>query len=279
MRGAERLILLGALALAACGGGKSAAPCARRADHGVVGCFDGQPVTAAEVREHVRPAEPVRGRAVAPPASEEAWRRAMRVRMFAAEAVKRKLAPGDGRDARSRAVLYQAFVRDENERVGTTWTTISLADARARYEARPGDFNKVTQVRVSGMFVDGDARDAEARFLTVAGLSAADFMRAGGQDLGEAHADGIDPAIRWAANDLRAAGDVGGPVALADGRWVILRADDVTMAPRPFEEVATDVQHRIASEREAIWMEALDSVLSAEHQLAPFTDELARVAP
>ncbi len=253
----------------------------------MVACFDGQPVTAAEVGEHVRPIAPVDGRTSTASAQAAALKAALRVRMFAAEAARRKLAGGGGRDARSRAVLHQALVRDEASRNAATADQIPLDEARRHYEARPGEFNKISKVWVRAIVSESAAaadaayrevtgRD-EAAFAAVAQRISADASAASGGDLGEAHADGIDPAVRRAANDLRAAGDLRGPVPLGNDRWVILRATRIEMVVRPFEEVARDVQHALARRRETAALDALHGRLEAGHRVVVFDDELARL--
>jgi hypothetical protein len=271
--------------LAGCG--RRDVVCGRRADHSVVACFDGQPITAAEVGEHVRPVEMSNGSTaiVAPQAA--ALKAALRVRMFAAEAARRELAPGDGRDARSRAVLHQAMVHDEIARMISTPDDVTLDEARARYAERPGEVNKITGTWVRAIFIDGSSA-AEAAFDEVVGLDDAGFAAAAqrlstdtsaanGGDLGEAHADGIDPIVRRAANDLRAEGDTRGPVPLGGDRWVILRATKLEVAERPFGDAERDVRHAIAKRREIAALNGLYMVLERQHEVVIFEDELARV--
>jgi hypothetical protein len=261
---AVALIVAGVVAGVACR--REAASCGPRADHAVVACIDGNPVTAAEVGEHLRPGT----------SREAALEAALRVRVFAAEARKRGLAGGEGRDARSRAVLHQALVRDEVARAKARPDDVALDEARRHYAQRPGDFNKITSVWVRGIFV-ADQAAAEAAFAHVRALDDAGFAAAGGEDLGEAHADGIDPALRRLANDLRAEGDVKGPVLLGDGRWVILRATRIELAARPFDAVARDVQHALARRREEAALDALYASRVGAHRIARFGAELALV--
>lgn len=253
----------------------------------MVACFDGQPVTAAEVAEHLRPAAPIPGLAAAPPARSVALTEALHVRAFAAEAARRKLPGGDGRDARSRAVLNQALIREEAKRVGALPELIPVEAARALYDARPGLFNKIGAVWVRAIFTP-DAASAEAAYretatLDDAGFAAAaqrlskDASAANGGDLGEAHADGIDPALRRLANDLRAAGEVGGPIQLGDGRWVIVRATRIEMTARPFAEAERDVRHHLARLHERTALDKLYHQVSGRHRIQIFPEELARV--
>ncbi|HUQ06794.1 MAG TPA: peptidyl-prolyl cis-trans isomerase [Kofleriaceae bacterium] len=232
----------------------------------MVACFDANPVTASEVREHLRPGSP----------REAALEAALRVRVFAAEAHERGLEGGDGRDGRSRAVLNQALLRDEVARAKARPDDVSLDEARRYYEARPGEFNRITGTWVRGIFA-ADAAAAEAAYGSVRALDDAAFAAAGGEDLGEAHADGVDPALRRLANDLRAAGDVKGPALLGDGRWVILRATRIELAAKPFDEAARDVQHALARRRQEAALDALYASLAGAHRIARFDAELALV--
>ena len=242
-------------------------------------------MTAAEVREHLRPVAPVDGVAALASPRRVALESALRVRVFAAEATRRGLAGGDGGDARSRAVLHQALVRDEVARAKARADDVSLEEARRHYDARPGEHNKIPEVWVRAIFVrDAAAAEAayrEVRALDDDGFAAAarhlseDASAAAGGELGEAHAEGIDPAVRRLANDLRAAGDVKGPVATSDGRWVILRATRIEMTPRPFDDVARDVQHALAQRREQAALDALHAKLVGSHRIDVFDDELA----
>jgi len=127
---------------------------------------------------------------------------------------------------------------------------------------------------VRGIFA-ADLATAEATYGSVRGLDEAAFAAAGGEDLGEAHADGVDPALRRRSNDLRAAGDVAGPALLGDGRWVILRATRVELVAKPFDAVARDVQHALARRREVAALDALYASLVGGHRVARFDAELA----
>lgn len=246
-------------------------------------------MTAVEAGEFIRAVEPVDGSAARPSPNRQALEAALRVRVFAAEAARRKLGGGNGRDPRSRAVLNQALIRDETERAGATAAQVPLDDARRHYEARPGEFNKVTGTWVRAIFTAQPA-EAEAAYREAVGKSdeefaaiaqrmSADPSAAGGGDLGEAHAKGIDPAVRRLANDLRAAGDVKGPAATSDGRWVVLRATRVELNARPFDDAARDVQHRLAKQREAAVLDALYAKLAPAHRIVVFDDEVERLPP
>lgn len=272
-----------------CGRASKGPPCERRADHSVVACFDGDPVTAVEVGEFTRAAGPVDGSAALPSPQRQALEAALRVRVFAAEAVRRKLDGGNGRDPRSRAQLHQALIHDETERAGATAAQVPLDEARRHYEARPGDVNKVTGTWVRAIFTAQPA-EAEAAYREAVGKSEEEFAAiaqrmsvdpsaAGGGDLGEAHAQGIDPAVRRLANDLRAAGDVKGPAQTSDGQWVVLRATRVEVKERPFDEAARDVQHLLAKRREAALLDALYAKLAGAHRIVVFDDEVARLPP
>lgn len=277
-RGAEpalRSLVVVVLIVAGCR--REAAPCERRADHSVVACVDARPVTVAEVSEHLRPLSPVDGSASLGSPRQAALEAALRVRVFADEARRRGLAGGgDGRDARSRAVLHQALVRDEVARAHAGPDDVPLDEARRYYETRPGEFNKIPAVYVRAIY-RRDPAAAEAAYREVRALDDDGFEAAGGVDLGEAHAEGFDPLVRRLANDLRAAGDVKGPVATSDGRWVILRAIRVELQPRPFEDAARDVQHALAQRRERAALDALYAKLAPTHRIEVFDDELARL--
>lgn len=205
--------------------------CEPRADHSVIACVDGRPVRAADVKEQLREGE----------ARDAAMARAVRVKLFAAEARRRGLA-GDS-DAR----LHQALIRDEAAKL----PAVLDADAHAYYAEHPGEFNKITAIDVT-LLIDG----AETA-------------------IGEAHADGVDPAVRRAANDLRAEGAISAPIQLADGRTAQVRADRIRMDVKPFEERAADVRNRLAHDREEAALTALEEQLRAAHAVQIFDAELA----
>ena len=175
---------------------------------------------------------------------------------------------------RSRAVLYQALVRDEAERAGAVPARISLDEARQRYEARPGEFNKITAVWVRTLIGPGSGRDGTPGV--------------GGAELGRRRSS---PTI-WARPTPSASipgcggrpttcaptGDTLGPVRLTDGRDVILRAIKVEMAVAPFDDrMAREVQNRLAHEREEAAVRRLADELVPRGKLETFDDELMRL--
>jgi hypothetical protein len=233
--------------------------CGPRGDHSVVACVDGQPVSAAEVTE-------VRGAAPA-----AALDQAVRIRLFASEAARRGLDAGGGPPARQRAVLYQALVRDEAAKQGATPEQVSEDEARAYYAAHPGEFNKITQTFVDAVMFDDEAAARAAQ-------ASGDAAFAGAVEIGEIHADGVDPALTRAGNDLRAEGAIGGPVQLGDGRWALVRALQVVFEPKPFDALmARTVENSIAHQRELAALDALAATLRAAHRVETFPDELSFV--
>jgi hypothetical protein len=248
------------LALAACGGERRCEP---RADHTVVACLDGSPIGAAEVAAHLGTRAPDRRRALDA---------ALRVRVFAAEAARRGLGaelPNASAEQR-RAMLHQALIADEAP------DPIDDAEARRYYEAHPGAFNKITATTCRGIFVEDRAR-AEALARELAGASDEQFAAAGGVDLGEMHQPGVDPALTRLANDLRAAGAIGGPVRAADGRYAILRATAIEMAVKPYEDVAPQVKNHLAHAREEEVLAELFARLRARHTIEVLDAELAHL--
>ncbi len=274
-------------ALVALAGCRDEPRCARRADHAVIACVDNQPVLAAEVAEHLRPARAVPGRVVIEDPRRRALDDAIGVRLLAAEATRRGLT-ATGPPARRRSALYQAVLRDEADRQGAVAAQITDDEARGYYQANVGLFNKITAVEISALIVADPARAEqlyaqaqgldEAGFASLARASSEDASAPRGGALGEAHADGVDPALTRLANDLRAAGAIGGPVTLADGRHAVLRATSVELAIKPFDDtMARTVKARLAHDREQLAVAALELRLRGAHAVEVFADELARL--
>ena len=233
----------------------------------MVACLDGAPVTAAEVTPHLRPDVDDPRRA--------ALDAALRVRLFADEAARRGLAAPDGATgAKRRAVLHQALIRDEAARRGAVPDAIGEEEARAYYEANLGRFNKITGVWVRAIFAD-DRDRAEALRGQVEGAGDEAFP----EDLGEAHQDGVDPALTRAANDLRAEGAIVGPVATSDGRWAILRATRIELEAKPWDEaMARTVKNHLAHDREAAALDALYAELARSRRVEVFDAALAALS-
>lgn len=260
-----------ALAGAAC---RSDPSCGARTDHTIVACVDGDPVTATEIGEFVKPAEPVPGQAAPPDPRALAVDAAIRVRLFAAEAERRGLAVADGAPARRRAELNQALIHDEEAKLAP----IGDDEAASYYAAHPGEFNKIDKTHVRAIYVDDPAR-AEAIYRQVEHADDAAFAAAGGEDLGEVHAADYDRALVRAANDLREAGAIAGPVQLDDGRYAILRATSVEMtAQKAYDaDVAVSVKNVLAFRRAQAALDALYAQLRAAHRVEVFDAEVALV--
>lgn len=275
--------LAAAALVAACGGEP---PCGPREDGSVVACLDDTAITAAEVAELVRSPEPVAGRAEPPDPRRRALDVAIRVRLFVEESVARGLAVPFDRHRRS--TLYHALVRDEAARVGAVPERIGDDEARRYYETHLGELNPIDAIDVR-VIVVSDAASAEVLYAEVAGDDDAAFAEAAryasedpsadlGGWIGDAHGERVDPAVTRVADELRARGDVGGPVRLADGRYAIVQAAEVRIAARPYDEaMAWTVKELLAERRRQAALDALEGRLRAARTIEVFGEALARV--
>lgn len=266
-----RIVGLLAMAAAACGAPETDR-CARAADHSVVACVDGAAVLAGEVAEHLRAPAPVPGRAALPDPRRHALEAALQVRLFAGDAARR------GLGARDRVRRSRALIADELARLGIAPDAVSEREAEAYYRAQPGLFNKIPAVRCRALYVDDPAR-AEALYAALEGGTDEAFAAAGGVDVGRlAIGADADPALLRLAGQLRSDGALAGPVALADGRYVVLRATAIELHPAPLEgTMLHKVKNWIANQRERAALGALYQRLRAGAAIEVFEDELARL--
>ena len=268
------------VALAACGSG--APPCGPRP--GVVACVDDTAITAATAREHLRPAEPMPGHVQAADPAVTAVDAAIRVQLFAAEARRRGLARGE----RRAAVLNQALIADERTRAHARPEDVTDLDADALLARAPGRVSKVERLRVRGIYL-ADAAAAEALYPTAAQADDAAFAAlatarsvdpataAVGGDLGEIDDAHSPLELERAATALRETGQVVGPVALADGRFLILRATSVEAHADPVEVARPRAREYLAHQAELRALDALAAELEARHRVRRFPAAFAEV--
>ncbi|MBL8623384.1 MAG: peptidylprolyl isomerase [Myxococcales bacterium] len=267
------------VALVACGGG--AAPCGPRP--GVVACVDDTAVTVATAREHLRPPRPLPGKAAPTDPRADAVDAAIRVELFAAEARRRGL--GDRR-ART-AVLNQALIADERARQRLAPADVADAAVDALLQAAPGRVAKIEGVHVRAIYL-ADAATAEAVYAEAVGLDDAGFAAlaqarsrdpsaASGGDLGVIDDDHSPIELVRAATPLAEAGALTGPVALADGRFAILRAVDVTVRAEPPEQLRPRAREYLAHQAEEQALAALAAHLEGARRVRRFPEAFAAV--
>ena len=277
-----RIALVLIVGLAACG---ATSPC-ERAD--AVACVDGRAITAVAAREHLIAAMPELGRAVLPDPTARAVDAAIRVELFAAAARTRGLADGGGPPARRLATLHRALIADERTRLQLGPEHVDDATAAAFYARTPGRVSKVEAVTVRAIYAD-DAATAEALYTAAVGLDDAAFATlarersrdpsaASGGDLGVVDDDHAPIELVRAVTALREPGALVGPTRLADGRFVIARATDVTVRIEPFDTVAPRVKQYLAREAEVRALDALAAQLEREHRVQRFQPRFAAVA-
>lgn len=261
--------------------------CGPRDDNTVIACIGGESVTRDEVIEHLRPPLPVRGHADLPDPRPPAVEAALRVRLFAAEARRRGLQVRGGGSAEVQRVrLSRALIQKELARRGISPAAISDDEARRVFQERPTQFNEIVRATGRAIFV-ADARNAEAVFRQVDGASREAFAAAArklstdpsaerGGLIPDLRADDIDPAMRKLGNSLRTEGEVAGPVRLDDGRYVILFADKLELAVKPFDAaVATQVKNVVAHERETAAVDELYAALRKRAHVRTFPAAVA----
>ncbi len=234
--------------------------------------LNGEPLAAGEVAEHLRAPDPQPGRALLPDPRKAALEDAVRVRLFAAEAKRRGLR--DNGIAR----LNRALIDDERRRSGIAPSAVSDDEASRLYADEPGLFNKIPSVDCQASYTP-DAAGAEALYAQLADSSGEEFAAAGGQEIGRIDIDSpVDPALLRLSGTLRHAGAVGGPVRLADGRYVILRASSVELNAAPFQgRMIAQVKNWIAHDRERQALDELYGELRQRASVRVFADELARL--
>ncbi len=278
-------LLLCAWSTSACK--RSESSCGPSDDNQVIACIGGTAMTRDEVIEHLRPPQPVRGRADLPDPRPPAVEAALRVRLFAAEARRQGLKVQDGGSAAVQRVrLYRALIHKELEKRGISPAAISDDEARRIFHERPTKFNEIVGVSGRAIFV-ADARNAEAVFRRVNGASREAFAAAArelssdpsaehGGLISDLRSQAIDPALRRLGNSLRTEGEVAGPVRLGDGRYVILFADRLELAVKPFDaSVATQVKNVVAHEREVAAADELYAALRKRARVRLFPAAVA----
>ncbi len=272
-----------ASALAAWGCGDEPA-CGPRADHAVVACVDDTAITAAAAREHLGPPRPVAGRAAPPSPAERAVDDAIRVQLFADEASRRGLA---ARSLRA-AVRHRALVDHLAASSGRRPAEISDDEATAAYAAAPGRYSKVEGVRARAIFL-GEPAAAEATYAAAVGLDDAGFAAlaqarsrdpsaAAGGDLGLIDEHTATKAMVRLASELRHPGDLLGPRLLDDGRYLILRATEVTVRPEPVADALPRVKAALARATLDERVAAEAAQLRASRRIRIFADAVAHLA-
>lgn len=276
-RGVRAAFVLFGVTLIACGGGS--APCGPRP--GVVACVDDTAVTTATAREHLRAPRIMPGKAAPTDPRADAVDAAIRVELFAAEARRRGV--GDRR-ARA-AVLNQALIADERARQRLAPADVTDAAVDALLQAAPGHVAKVEGVHARGIYLT-DAATAEAVYAQAVGLDDAafaalaearsrDVTAASGGDLGTIDDDHSPIELVRAASSLREAGALAGPVALPDGRFLILRAVAVTVRAEPPERLRPRAREYLAHQAEEQALAALAAQLEGAHRVRRFPDAFA----
>jgi peptidyl-prolyl cis-trans isomerase D len=278
------VVLVAGLASSGCR--KQGSACKRASDHAVVACYANDTLSPAEL-EPFLPAAVRRSTSSLSDPRAEALDEAIAVRLLADEASRRALpAVGDSAEHR-RASAYQALRRDVVAERRLSAGDVTDEDARRYYEAHPGRFNKITQTYCRGIFVADEAlaRQLHARlqgadeeaFAAAARASSTHASAADGGALGETHAGSIDPFVRTLSNDLRDVGQLLGPARLESGGFVLLYATQLTMATKPYEEVAAQVRNHIARDRQEAALDQLAATLRPQARVEVFADELALV--
>lgn len=274
-------LIASALAGFAC---RDAPRCGPRADHAVVACVDQTAITAAAAREHLRPPRPLPGRATPPTPAERAVDDAIRVQLFADEASRRGLAPRSARVA----VRHRALVDHLAATSGRTPAEISDDEAAAAYAATPGRYGKVEAVRARAIYLAEPAA-AEATYQAAVGADDAGFAAlaqgrsrdpsaAAGGDLGAIDEHTATKELVRLASELRHPGDLLGPRLLDDGRYVILRATEVTVRPEPLAGALPRVKATLARAALEEQVAAEAARLALGRRVTIFADAVAHLA-
>ncbi len=255
----------------------------------MVACVAGEPVAVTDAISHLRAPEPVPGQAALPDARALAVDAAIRVQLFAAEARRRGLDAGGGGPTRRLATLHQALIKDELARLHIGPDQVSDEVAEAFYAAHPAAISRIDVVRVRAIFVS-DPHRAEELFRRAAQLDEQGFAAlaaAESQDVSAAQGGELGPIdvtqevypmdLVRVAFDLRDVGALGGPVRLADGRFVILRSTEVRVRAETFATVASRVKAHLARADKVSALDALADRLRREHTVEVFDEVIARL--
>lgn len=270
-----------------------AAPGASRADDGgpVVGTVDGQPLSAADVQLHLRPAEPQVG--TAPPLDPRrlAWDAAVRLFLLGREARRRGLDGGQGDPAVVEARLVQRVIRDETERHARGAASLDEATLRGFHAQHEEEFATVVSARVAAIVVAERARAQELltraataddgafqQLVAQHSLDAASKARGGQLAQIDRHGRGLSPALVRVALALKSSGAVG--LAEGDeGRFYVLRATDVQLEkPTWGPALAARVRELLAHREREATVDALVARLRASASIKLDETALAQLA-
>jgi len=283
------LAFIACLVVSGCSSNKSV--CKPAADHSVVACLDGKPVLRADVKKHVVLSVHVPGKAARPDERTVALERELRVRLFAAEALRRGLeAPAGITQVRRRTVLHRKVIADEMKRLNIGPTHIDDKAARSFYTANIGTFSKMLSMSCRAIFVK-DAATAEklfkqveagdeAKFVALAKKSSQDSSAAEGGDIGIINRNNPNTDIELIrlSTGLRKQGAVGGPVKLSDGRFVILYVSAVHFREKPFSATqAHRAKNHMTRVRKLAALDKLFAELRGKSKVRVFASELERI--
>jgi hypothetical protein len=245
-QGVAFLVLLSLIAAPGC----KRARCGPAPDNSVVACVGDEPVGRGEAREFLREADYAPGSATLSDPAVAAVEQAVRLRLLAQEARRRGLAPPKGAPA-SPAVLAQVLLADELARRGFERDRVSPEEARRFYDEHPDAFGQVDGVHMQAIVV-ADAGKAEQAYREAQGADEARFAqlaerlsedatsRASKGEIPPVHASkGADRALLRLGLSLRRKGAIGGPVKADDGRFYVVRIQEVELTRvLPWEEQA-----------------------------------------
>lgn len=291
----ERLVFAMLCALAAvaplpgCGRRSAPSTCGPAADGSVVACVDGAPITEKQVEPYVEPPWWIPGSSVLPDARKEALDRAVRTRLFEAEAKRRKLTlPAGAPDAP--ASWSQALVAAELAARGITRDAISDEEATREYEANREAYNQLDRVDVLVIAFDdpklaekvyADAKNAdEAKFRALVSAHSVDekTKSKGGERTVLATSDEDRQMLKMALS-LRKPGALGGPFQAGDGHWYLMRvrAAPIEHAKELDPLLRTTVKNALVDRRRRMVVDELEASLRPRAHVEVFADALAKV--
>lgn len=272
--------------------GKTDAP----ADSSVVATMNGQPISARKVQEFWQPRPYRVGAAPSPDPRQEALDRALRVRLFANEASRRGVVAPQGTEAFARAFLNQALIRAEMKRLGLSDAVIDEKEARAYFDAHRSQMLKFYSAALQ-VIVVADAPTAERLLRKSIGVSTKAFGQMARQysvDEASRQKDGAigtfdlkdykhDILARFGhevmglSTALRTAGEVGMAQG-DDGRWVLMRADQVVLEPLTWNDnLAQRAKSALVRERSEYVLADLERRLRAAANIKIDHDALSKI--
>lgn len=262
-------------------------PSARHDDagltRGVVAVVNGAEVSIAEVNALIRPREPWIGTAAPADPRRLALSRALRPRLFAAEARRLGLSSNNPNPVAARAELAQALMLRTHEEAGLSLDAITPVEVRSYYRAHRAFFHEVETVDLSMVSVRSRTQ-AKAILAAADDVEKREFDRSPLHGLGQVqeltvdthNLNGVPIAIARTAMWMRHQGAVG--VARTKDKYHVVHADRIHLHEAAWTSgLALRVRNFLLQERREELLQRLEDELRRRVTLLINRSVLARV--